>query len=142
GGSGRGSPRGARDIRHVRAPGARGRADRSPGASRARVYPRTPRSENRNPNRAFSDFRFWNCGYNPRPPMKKRPVIVVAPNAFKETFSPVEAARLISRGLRRALDARIVPISVADGGDGTLEALRSSLGGRKVFTRVTGPLGT
>ena len=25
----------------------------------------------------------------------KRPVIVVAPNAFKETFSPVEAARLI-----------------------------------------------
>ena len=74
--------------------------------------------------------------------MKKRPVIVVAPNAFKETFSPVEAVRLISRGLRRALDARIVPIPVADGGDGTLEALRSSLGGRKVFVRVTGPLGT
>jgi glycerate kinase len=72
----------------------------------------------------------------------KRPLIVVAPNAFKETFSPVEAARLISRGLRRVLDARLVAIPVADGGDGTLEALRSSLGGRKIFVRVTGPLGT
>lgn len=74
--------------------------------------------------------------------MKKRPVIIVAPNAFKETFSPMEAARLIARGLRRAIPARLVLLPLADGGDGTLEALRSSLGGRKVFVKVTGPLGT
>jgi glycerate kinase len=72
--------------------------------------------------------------------MKKRPRIVVAPNAFKETFSPLEAARLIARGLRQALVADLVLIPIADGGDGTLEALRSSIGGRKVFVRVTGPL--
>ena len=73
--------------------------------------------------------------------MTQRPVIVVAPNAFKETFSPLRAARLIARGLRRALDAKLVLLPVADGGDGTLEALRASLGGRRVFVKVTGPLG-
>jgi glycerate kinase len=71
-----------------------------------------------------------------------RPVIVVAPNAFKETFSPWEAARLIARGLRRTIEARIDLCPVADGGDGTLEALRSFLGGRLVALPVTGPLGT
>jgi glycerate kinase len=74
--------------------------------------------------------------------MKKRPVIVVAPNAFKETFSPRQAARLIARGLRKAIDARLVLIPIADGGDGTLEALRASIGGRRVFVRVTGPMRT
>jgi glycerate kinase len=68
--------------------------------------------------------------------------IVVAPNAFKETFSPREAARLIARGLRRALPkARLELVPLADGGDGTLEALRASLGGRLVSVRVTGPMG-
>ncbi len=68
--------------------------------------------------------------------------IVVAPNAFKETFLPQEAARLIARGLRRALPrARLTLIPLADGGDGTLDALRASLGGRRVRVRVSGPLG-
>ncbi|HXG62534.1 MAG TPA: glycerate kinase [Planctomycetota bacterium] len=71
-----------------------------------------------------------------------RPRIVVAPNAFKETFSPRQAARLIARGLRRALPrARLELVPVADGGDGTLEALRAALGGRLISVRVTGPLG-
>ena len=73
----------------------------------------------------------------------RAPTILVCPNAFKETFSPREAARLIARGLRRALPrARLLLMPVADGGDGTLEALRASIGGRLVSTRVTGPLGT
>ncbi|HEX7899198.1 MAG TPA: glycerate kinase [Planctomycetota bacterium] len=68
--------------------------------------------------------------------------IVVAPNAFKETFSPREAARLIARGLRRALPrARLILLPLADGGDGTLEALRSHYGGRLVSVRVAGPMG-
>ena len=74
--------------------------------------------------------------------MKKRPVIVVAPNAFKETFSPRQAARLIAQGLRKSIDARLILIPIADGGDGTLEALRASIGGRKVSVRVTGPMRT
>ena len=68
--------------------------------------------------------------------------VVVAPNAFKETFSPREAARLIARGLRRALPgARLDLLPLADGGDGTLEALRAHYGGRLVSARVTGPMG-
>lgn len=74
--------------------------------------------------------------------MKKRPVIVVAPNAFKETFSPREAARLIAKGLRRSIDATLILVPIADGGDGTLEALRASIGGRKVHVSVTGPMTT
>jgi len=74
--------------------------------------------------------------------MARKPVLVVAPNAFKETFSPREAARLIARGLRRSIDATLVLIPIADGGDGTLEALRASIGGRKVSVRVTGPMNT
>jgi len=72
---------------------------------------------------------------------RRTPVIVVAPNAFKETFSPLRAARLIARGLSRSLRARLVLVPVADGGDGTLEALRARLGGRLARVRVTGPLG-
>jgi glycerate kinase len=72
--------------------------------------------------------------------MGRKPVIVVAPNAFKETFSPREAARFIARGLRRAIDATLIQIPIADGGDGTLEALRASIGGRKVHVTVTGPM--
>ncbi len=72
----------------------------------------------------------------------RAPTILVCPNAFKETFSPREAARLIARGLRRALPrARLVLMPLADGGDGTLEALRASIGGRLVRATVTGPLG-
>jgi glycerate kinase len=72
----------------------------------------------------------------------RAPTILVCPNAFKETFSPRQAARLIARGLRRALPrARLLLMPVADGGDGTLEALRASIGGRLVRVRVTGPLG-
>ncbi len=74
--------------------------------------------------------------------MARKPVIVVAPNAFKETFSPREAARLIARGLRQAIDATLILIPIADGGDGTLEALRASIGGRKVHVTVTGPMKT
>ncbi|HXX95465.1 MAG TPA: glycerate kinase [Planctomycetota bacterium] len=70
------------------------------------------------------------------------PRIVVAPNAFKETFSPAQAARLIARGLRRSIRARIDLCPIADGGDGTIEALRAFLGGRLVTLPVTGPLGT
>lgn len=69
--------------------------------------------------------------------------VVVAPNAFKETFSPREAARLIARGLRTALPrAELILIPLADGGDGTLEALRAHYGGRLVSAAVTGPRGT
>jgi len=52
--------------------------------------------------------------------------ILVAPNAFKESLSAIDAARAIAKGLRRGLsNARVTEIPIADGGDGTLEAVIS-----------------
>src|SRR5918911_926701 len=54
--------------------------------------------------------------------------VLVAPDSFKGTFSAVEVAEAIGRGLRAAgLEADLCP--VADGGEGTLETLLASIGG-------------
>jgi len=68
--------------------------------------------------------------------------IVVAPNAFKGTLSAMEAAAAIARGVRQAFpDAEIIEIPVADGGDGTVEALVSAHRGAHGSVEVEGPLG-
>jgi glycerate kinase len=64
--------------------------------------------------------------------------IIAAPTAFKETLTPLEAARTISRALR---GHSVTVLPIADGGDGTLECLRAALGGRLHRATVTGPLG-
>ena len=67
---------------------------------------------------------------------------LVAPNPYKGTLSSLEAARAIARGLRLAMPgARCELMPLADGGPGTLDALRASLGGRVMRSRVRGPLG-
>ena len=68
--------------------------------------------------------------------------ILVAPNAFKESLSAIDAARSIAKGVRRGLtNARITEVPIADGGDGTLEAVISGTDGRILRTKVTDPLG-
>lgn len=68
--------------------------------------------------------------------------ILVAPNAFKESLTAIEAARAISRGIRRVLPrARITEMPIADGGDGTLQAVVAGTKGRVLKTKVKGPLG-
>jgi glycerate kinase len=68
--------------------------------------------------------------------------ILVAPNAFKESLTAMEAAEAISAGIRRILPrARITRIPIADGGDGTLEAVISGTKGQIFKKRVVGPLG-
>jgi glycerate 2-kinase len=68
--------------------------------------------------------------------------ILVAPNAFKESLSALDAARSIAKGIRRGLpSARVTEIPIADGGDGTLEAVISGTGGRILTATVSGPLG-
>jgi len=67
---------------------------------------------------------------------------VVAPAAFKGALSPGEAAGAIATGLGLALPAaelRLAP--VADGGEGTLDALVSAAGGTRRPVTVAGPLG-
>jgi glycerate 2-kinase len=68
--------------------------------------------------------------------------IVVAPNSFKGSLSASQAAAAIARGVRQARpDAEIVEIPVADGGEGTVEALVSARTGTYRSVEVEGPLG-
>jgi glycerate 2-kinase len=66
--------------------------------------------------------------------------VLVAPDSFKGTFPAVAVADAIARGLERAgVQADRCP--VADGGEGTLDALLVALGGRVERVTVRGPLG-
>lgn len=68
--------------------------------------------------------------------------ILIAPAAFKGTLSPREAAVAIAGGVRDRLpDADLTILPIADGGDGTLEALTEPLHLSMRTARVTGPLG-
>ena len=72
--------------------------------------------------------------------------IVIAPDSFKGSLSASQAALAIERGIKKALGkkridkVRLVKLPVADGGEGTLDAFLAS-SGKKVSTKVTGPLG-
>ncbi len=66
--------------------------------------------------------------------------ILVAPDSFKGTFTAVEVAGAIGRGVELAgLEPDICP--VADGGEGTIEVALASLGGRIVEAAAHDPLG-
>ena len=68
--------------------------------------------------------------------------IVIAPQGFKAGISGMDAARAIARGVASAIpDAETVLAPVADGGDGTMNALVDGTGGQVFTSAVTGPLG-
>jgi len=68
--------------------------------------------------------------------------IVIAPNAFKGSLSALEAATAIAEGVRIAApDADLVLVPIADGGDGTVDALVQATQGERRTRRVRGPLG-
>jgi glycerate kinase len=68
--------------------------------------------------------------------------IVVAPNAFKGSLTASQAASAIARGVKEAMpDAEVVEVPVADGGDGTVEALVAANRGEYRSVGVQGPLG-
>jgi glycerate kinase len=65
---------------------------------------------------------------------------VVAPNALKGVLSAREAAAALASGFERA-GVRAQQVPVADGGEGTMEALHAALGGEWRTARVSDPLG-
>ena len=68
--------------------------------------------------------------------------IVIAPDSYKGSVYAPEAARAMREGVLRVVpDAETVLVPVADGGDGTLEALVETSGGTTRTAKVTGPLG-
>ena len=68
--------------------------------------------------------------------------IVIAPDSWKESLSALEVASAIEQGFREIYpDAEYVKLPVADGGEGTVEAMVAATGGLLVPLTVTGPLG-
>jgi len=67
--------------------------------------------------------------------------IVIAPQGFKGNLTALEVARAIETGVKRIVpDAETVLKPMADGGEGTVQALVDATGGEMMSTEVTGPL--
>ena len=67
--------------------------------------------------------------------------IVVAPDSFKGSLSAGQAAAYIEEGIRRVIPScAIDKIPIADGGEGTVEAMVAATGGEIVKASVCGPL--
>ena len=68
--------------------------------------------------------------------------IVIAPQGFKGNLTALEVARAIEAGVKRIVpNALTVLKPMADGGEGTVQALVDATGGEIITTGVTGPLG-
>lgn len=66
---------------------------------------------------------------------------VLAPDSFKESMSAAQACQAMQRGIQNVIpDANIIHVPMADGGEGTVDALISSLKGESIACEVTGPL--
>ncbi|HGN1707630.1 TPA: glycerate kinase [Providencia rettgeri] len=68
--------------------------------------------------------------------------IIIAPDSFKESMSAECAANAIVKGFKRVFpDAQYLCLPIADGGEGTVDALIAAVGGERVSLEVKGPLG-
>ena len=68
--------------------------------------------------------------------------IVVAMDSFKGSLSGLEAGNGVKEGILKALpNANVSVYPLADGGEGTVEALVLGMGGKLETVTVTGPLG-
>jgi len=69
--------------------------------------------------------------------------IVIAPDSYKESLSAPDVAKVIEKGFREIFpDARYVRVPLADGGEGTVEAMIAATQGKEYHAWVTGPLNT
>lgn len=68
--------------------------------------------------------------------------IVIAPDSYKESLSAMEVATEIEAGFREVFPlAEYHKLPMADGGEGTVQAMIDATSGRRVDVTVTGPLG-
>lgn len=68
--------------------------------------------------------------------------VVVAIDSLKGSLSSLEAGEAIKNGILKAIpDANVCVRPLADGGEGTVEALALGMGGKLESVEVTGPLG-
>jgi glycerate kinase len=68
--------------------------------------------------------------------------IVIAPDSFKESLTAQQVCLAVENGLKRVWpNAEYVSIPVADGGEGTMQALIDATSGEKIQVRVKDPRG-
>ena len=76
--------------------------------------------------------------------LRERPLkVLAAVDSFKGSMTSMEAGRAVAEGIHRAdAGAEVLVRPLADGGEGTVEALTSGMNGSRQQVQVTGPLGT
>jgi glycerate kinase len=68
--------------------------------------------------------------------------ILLAPQALKGSLTAAETAQALAQGVRAAApDVQVIELPIADGGEGTVEAMVAATGGTIIPVTVTGPLG-
>ncbi|NNH78197.1 glycerate kinase [Acinetobacter sp. ANC 5380] len=68
---------------------------------------------------------------------------VLAPDSFKESMTAEQACQAMQHGIQKVFtDAHFIHVPMADGGEGTVDALVSCLNGQMIDCEVTGPLST
>ena len=68
--------------------------------------------------------------------------IVIAPDSYKGSLTSLEVGTAISEVFKEVIpEANLKVIPIADGGEGTLEALLFATGGQQIQIEVSGPLG-
>jgi glycerate kinase len=68
--------------------------------------------------------------------------IVIAPQGFKGNLTALQVAQAIENGIKRVAPSAMTTIKpMADGGEGTVQALVDATGGKMMTTEVTDPLG-
>lgn len=65
--------------------------------------------------------------------------VVIAIDSLKGSLTSIEAGKAIKEGILNVIDAEVIVKPLADGGEGTTEALVEGLGGEKVEVFVMGP---
>ena len=74
--------------------------------------------------------------------MERAPRFVFASDSLKGTLSSEDAARLLAAAAERHFpDCSWTAVPMADGGEGTVDALVSACGGERVSALVSDPLG-
>ena len=69
--------------------------------------------------------------------------IVIAIDSFKGSLSSMQAGEAARDGIKKVYpDADVTVRPIADGGEGTVDALIEGMGGERMQVEVTGPLGT
>lgn len=67
--------------------------------------------------------------------------LIFAPDSFKGSLSAVKSCDILERvSARHFPGVQMVSIPVADGGEGTVDALLRAMGGKRMKTNVTGPM--